>query len=1501
MIKNNFSSILMKVLLVISLAGFLAACGGGEGEGGSDNGSSAKNKVTGRLADGYLVGAKVCIDLNANSVCDLSDPFAITTQGGNYVIDVPDNININNYSMIAEVTVGVVDEDDGKAIDKGYILSSPAGKPAFISPISTLIHSLQVSENLNTQQAAEKLKLKLGVEESINIFADYIESNEIAPSVKTKIHVVAKITAKIMAENYEPITTAAQSSNLNSDTLIKNITDIINKHIVGQLNIISEIATDIPDQNNVDESVLQALDTVVFEDDLFSATQWNEAERQIFQVNLAASGAGSTLPPPVSNGKVCTEDTGTETNTLSGLKYCINIVDSKNITRYFNVSSEKQNTLIYVENIDNSVNFLLYKKINGSFSDVFKPERLAATPGKVYRYRDMGRLVKGEYKIVFKEDLFSFNATAEVHINSNAVGRVYTEGLLPVKAKVAPYKLVIGQQISVLGTLQAVQDNTENGSLIDVIPLRASNLSKIKLMLDTSKELDVSVVNAVYLSKELYPSIILPQDGVIWQGKSGELVNQSFVFTKQTSEDAYYVVISEPFSSKFPESYKFIPNYSKYKLIVTTQAIDPVILGVSTASYNIKWSSLSLTNLILGSLIRKTDSTNNLISVPDNEFLSSKTDAKDLTSALQTLQVVMSFDEGAVMRFYDEYIFSIDGVNNSAEALYVTEELTTLAIDVFQVLKKAGEGKNAVLDLSNQVKQISLTLLNKSQNDRAQVLGTAFLQYGFNVLREYQQKKAVFINRYQAGNTIVATDRLSFDTVSDLTKLYMLQQRASLFIQYGMNVYLSLTNLENRTLLEYYRDRVVAIASAFIPDSVGTKTIEALSTIDDYTKIILEIGADQFSLTKIELTMEQVWNGFLDVDNYHSFYTPEVQDNSISLLIQKGLIFDLEAPLITLNGSILENITQNSNYTDAGATAVDGVDGSVTIYTSGVVDVTTVGTYTITYQAADAAGNESTLSRTVNVEAVIYQPTITTFTPLTGVIGEITTFTLTGSDFPSNLAMSIQDATSCTAPYSVTSSSAQMDCVLGGVAGKKDVTIQDQVGGNLLDASYVYQVAAIDAVSSLVDLSAGLVAHYEFEGNANDTSGNGNNGIEYGGVTYTPGAIGQAASFDGVDDYIEVMQNSTLDFQDQSYSVTGWINIAELNATSNRSSIFSNYRCEDETLSLRVTDTSNIQFSLRDNTSSNSTIESNISLQNWIYVSAIRNADSNKNQLYINGLLASEVDDFSIGEFITSNNSYWIGSETSCLNDLTSYLFKGLIDDLRIYNRSLNSSEITQLYNLKPKDLTDPVSGSRYINCTELQTKQGVTSDGNYIIDPDLSGANQPFNVYCYGMDSNQPTEYINLVKTGEAFNFGMYKAGGARPGTDVFTHYTKIKIDPNTLLVDINDRTFSTSRGSILFNGVLRDQTSYGVALDCISSFSTEGRGNINLEGTPFSVSTSVQYYRPNNGVVGYNSAGVETYGPSRKTVDITGGGYCGGNLPQVNGVIQLQLSLSDDYTFQP
>jgi hypothetical protein len=86
-------------------------------------------------------------------------------------------------------------------------------------------------------------------------------------------------------------------------------------------------------------------------------------------------------------------------------------------------------------------------------------------------------------------------------------------------------------------------------------------------------------------------------------------------------------------------------------------------------------------------------------------------------------------------------------------------------------------------------------------------------------------------------------------------------------------------------------------------------------------------------------------------------------------------VADTTPPTISLNGPNPQYVECHTSYPELGATATDNC-GNVTATPSGTVNVNTPGTYTITYNATDAAGNHATpVTRTVIVQDTI-PPTI---------------------------------------------------------------------------------------------------------------------------------------------------------------------------------------------------------------------------------------------------------------------------------------------------------------------------------------------------------------------------------------------------------------------------------------------------------------------------------------------------------------------------------------------
>ena len=187
-------------------------------------------------------------------------------------------------------------------------------------------------------------------------------------------------------------------------------------------------------------------------------------------------------------------------------------------------------------------------------------------------------------------------------------------------------------------------------------------------------------------------------------------------------------------------------------------------------------------------------------------------------------------------------------------------------------------------------------------------------------------------------------------------------------------------------------------------------------------------------------------------------------------------------------------------------------------------------------------------------------------------------------------------------------------------------------------------------------------------------------------------------------------------------------------------------------------------------------------------------------------------------------------------------------------------------------------SGNYPTNAAEIKLRNPGAQDGLYVIDGDGPGPNPPFVAYCYAM-AGSPKEYVELARVGEGTNFSEMAAGGAWVGTNVFTHFSKLRIDPTTLVIQRDDYTFSISRGGVNYppqpDSLIARQPYVGAG-DCIGSGSAQGRGNVDLRETPFALADSVTFQ-----VGGYAPSGTFSISPGRKVVDMQGGGYCGGVSP--------------------
>ena len=252
-----------------------------------------------------------------------------------------------------------------------------------------------------------------------------------------------------------------------------------------------------------------------------------------------------------------------------------------------------------------------------------------------------------------------------------------------------------------------------------------------------------------------------------------------------------------------------------------------------------------------------------------------------------------------------------------------------------------------------------------------------------------------------------------------------------------------------------------------------------------------------------------------------------------------------------------------------------------------------------------------------------------------------------------------------------------------------------RVYSRVLSASEILQLSKAGTakinVSQNSKVTSGLVGLWSFNGpdvswtsatagTATDRSGQGNTGTLTNmsqASSPTQGKVGQALSFDGTNDYVDM--GDVIDPGTGDLSVFAWIK------TTGTSGQIVNKR--DGAVSTNAgyqifLNTNNISFAFGDGSATRVRVDSTAPVVNdgaWHMIGAVFDRDGN-GQIYVDGATATSGSGSISAQQGNVNNAMAlnIGREAS---DGTG-LFTGQIDDVRIYSRALSATEILQLYNI---------------------------------------------------------------------------------------------------------------------------------------------------------------------------------------------------------------------------
>jgi hypothetical protein len=213
--------------------------------------------------------------------------------------------------------------------------------------------------------------------------------------------------------------------------------------------------------------------------------------------------------------------------------------------------------------------------------------------------------------------------------------------------------------------------------------------------------------------------------------------------------------------------------------------------------------------------------------------------------------------------------------------------------------------------------------------------------------------------------------------------------------------------------------------------------------------------------------------------------------------------------------------------------------------------------------------------------------------------------------------------------------------------------------------------------------SNGLVGWWPFNGNANDESGNGNNGT-VNGATLTSdrfNSLNAAYHLDGLSNNIYIA-NSFFNNGYQGFSLSIWYNLDQLSNPNNANSshtLFNTSPHNGLSFSMNWGNSSKYAFYVGNGTPAtnwNLSAQSNqnVGLNSWHHVVLVKSG--NIYSLYLDGVYENNWT--SNTTILSYFYQMYFGSTDPAT---TSEVIIGSIDDIGIWNRALSQQEITALYN----------------------------------------------------------------------------------------------------------------------------------------------------------------------------------------------------------------------------
>ncbi|WOH38131.1 DUF5011 domain-containing protein [Thalassotalea fonticola] len=172
---------------------------------------------------------------------------------------------------------------------------------------------------------------------------------------------------------------------------------------------------------------------------------------------------------------------------------------------------------------------------------------------------------------------------------------------------------------------------------------------------------------------------------------------------------------------------------------------------------------------------------------------------------------------------------------------------------------------------------------------------------------------------------------------------------------------------------------------------------------------------------------------------------------------------DITAPALTLKGDNPQQLFIGDTYIEAGANAIDDVDGDITnkiVIEAESIDNQKTGQYSVNYRVADESGNQASLSRIVEVKATVVSDTNA---PVLTLNGDNTQQLFVGAEYSEAGASAIDDFDGDISEQIIINAEAVDNQVIGQYSVSYSVTDQ---AGNLASLMRIIEVIAVPVIDA---------------------------------------------------------------------------------------------------------------------------------------------------------------------------------------------------------------------------------------------------------------------------------------------------------------------------------------------------------------------------------------------------------------------------------------------------